>query len=187
MSQSIPKRLGKYRILAEIGQGGFATVYKAEDTTLGRVVALKVLDPLLLREPSFMERFRLEARTAASLYHPNIVAIHEMGESEGAFYLSMQYVGGPSLNERLTGDPLPLSEVASIVGDIASALDYAHEQGLVHRDVKTSNIVIDSKGRGYLSDFGIVKALEGTQIMTSRGGILGTPEYMSPGKRTHDP
>jgi serine/threonine protein kinase len=180
MPQSTPRQLGKYKILEEIGRGGFATVYKAEDATLGRTVALKVLDPLLLRDPTFMERFRLEARTAANLYHPNIVAIHEMGESEGSFYLAMQYVDGPHLNERLSGEALPLREMAAIVAGVASALDYAHGQGLVHRDVKPSNILLDRSGRAYLSDFGIVKALENTQVMTSRGGILGTPEYMSP-------
>lgn len=171
--------LGKYQILEEIGRGGFATVYRARDPVLGREVALKVLDPLLVRDPSLVERFKHEAQTAAVLQHPNLVTIFDLGEAEGRMYIVAELLSGGDLRQRLAKGRLPLPDLVTVVEQIGAALDYAHEQGMVHRDVKPSNILFDARGRAKLSDFGIVKAVSGTQITTT-GVALGTPEYMAP-------
>lgn len=174
------KRVGKYQILEEIGRGGMAVVYKALDTTLDRVVALKVLAPHLAWEPGFIVRFRREAKTAANLEHPNVVTIYEIGEAEGSHYIAMQYIEGHTLKDIVDREgALPLSTVVNLVDQLASALDYAHAQGVVHRDVKPSNVIVDAKGHVTLTDFGIVKAADGTRL-TKTGATLGTPEYMSP-------
>lgn len=180
MADKAPHKLGKYQILEEIGRGGFGAVYKAVDTTLERTVALKVLAPHLLWEPSFAERFRQEARTAANLRHPNIVVIYEVGEAEGSLFLAMEHLQGRTLGALIEErGQLALPEVARTTEQIASALDYAHARGLIHRDVKPSNIIVDEAGRVTLTDFGLVRAADGTQFTTT-GHIMGTPEYMAP-------
>jgi serine/threonine protein kinase len=175
------KRLGKYEILEEIGRGGFAVVYKARDTTLNRIVALKVLHPQLTIDPKFVQRFHQEARTAAGLHHFHIVTIYEVGEEAGQHYLAMAFLPGRTLDQRLiaTHGPLPVELAISIVEQIADALDTIHQQGLVHRDVKPANIMVDGQGQATLLDFGIVRAAEGTRLTTTMA-ILGTPEYMAP-------
>lgn len=180
MKTIMGKRLGKYQILGEIGRGGMAVVYKALDTTLDRVVALKVLAPHLTWEPGFIARFRREAKTAANLNHPNIVTIYEIGQAEDSHYIAMQYIAGPTLKEIIDREgALPVATAVNIVNQLASALDYAHSQGVVHRDIKPSNVIVDAKGHVTLTDFGIVKAADGTRLTTT-GATLGTPEYMSP-------
>jgi formylglycine-generating enzyme required for sulfatase activity len=174
-----PKRLGKYEILEEIGRGGFAVVYRAHDTELDRVVALKVLHPQLTTDPKFIQRFYQEARTAAGLRHPHIVTIHDVGEEAGQHYLAMAFLPGRTLDKRLAEGPLPAEEAISIVEQVGSALDAIHEQGLVHRDVKPGNITVDDAGQATLLDFGIVRAAEGTRLTTTMA-VLGTPEYMAP-------
>ena len=172
---------GKYKILEEIGHGGFATVYKAADTTLDREVALKVLDPLLTRDPTFAVRFQQEAKVTARLFHPNIAALFEVGKSEGRLFIAMQYIPGRNLRDLAQEKGLlPLDQIASIIQQIGAALDYAHAHGAIHRDVKPSNIIVDPGGHATLTDFGIVKALEATTIQTTSGAILGTPSYSSP-------
>ena len=174
------RSLGKYQILEEIGRGGFATVYKALDTTLDRVVALKVLAPHLTWDTTFVARFKQEARAAANLHHPNIVIIYEVGEIEGVHYIAMEYLAGRSLSDVLDEEgALALPEVVSIVEQLASALDYTHASDLVHRDIKPSNIIVSEIGHVTLTDFGIVRAAAGTRL-TATGTIMGTPEYMSP-------
>ncbi len=179
-TDSIPKRLGKYEIIGEIGRGGFAAVYEAVDTTLDRTVALKALAPHLLWDPSFLERFQQEAKLAANLKHPNIVVIYEFGTLEGVVYIAMEYLGGQNLAGlvRKEGalDPLRILKITS---HVASALDYAHSQGLVHRDIKPSNIMIGAGDHVTVTDFGIAKAAAATALTTT-GKIFGTPEYMSP-------
>jgi serine/threonine protein kinase len=174
-------KLGKYEILEEIGRGGFAVVYKARDTSLDRVVALKVLHPQLTIDPKFVQRFHQEAQAAARLHHPHIVTIHEVGEEAGQHYLAMTFLPGRALDERLavTKGPLPVELAISIAEQIADALNTIHQQGLVHRDVKPANIMVDNKGQATLLDFGIVRAAEGTRLTTTMA-ILGTPEYMAP-------
>ena len=173
--------IGKYRIIEERGRGGFATVYKALDTTLDREVALKVLDPLLTRDHTFIARFQQEARMTARLFHPNIAALLEVGQAEGRYFLAMQYIPGRDLRVRIQErGPLSLDEIASLLQQVGAALDYAHSRGAIHRDVKPSNIIVDENGHATLTDFGIVKALEATTIQTTGGAILGTPSYASP-------
>jgi len=174
-----PKRIGKYEILKEIGRGGFAAVYRARDTELDRVVALKVLYPQLTPDPKFIQRFHQEARVAAGLNHPHIVTIHEVGEEGEQYYLAMTFLPGRTLDKRLAEGPLPLEEAVSIVEQVAGALDAIHGQGLVHRDVKPGNIMVDDVGQATLLDFGIVRAAEGTRLTTTMV-VLGTPEYMAP-------
>jgi len=172
--------LGKYEILGEIGRGGFGAVYEALDTTLKRRVVLKILAPHLVWHPEFVERFRREAQIPASLRHPNIVVIHEIGEEQGQHYIAMEYLPGRPLDRMIAeGGGLPLAQVLSIAEQVASALDYAHERALIHRDVKPSNIIVDERGRAVLTDFGLVRAAE-TSGLSTTGQTIGTPEYMSP-------
>jgi len=180
MKSSIPQTLGKYKIVEEIGRGGFATVYKAIDTTLNRTVALKVMAAPPPGDPTFLERFWREARTAANLKHPNIVAIYEVAEIEGRYCLAMEFLPGRTLAEVLQEDgPLSPRQVAEIARQLASALDYAHARGFVHRDIKPSNIMVDDEEHVTLTDFGTVKPAEGTRL-TAPWMSIGTPEYMSP-------
>jgi formylglycine-generating enzyme required for sulfatase activity/predicted Ser/Thr protein kinase len=180
MTDSVLKKLGKYEIIEEVGRGGFAAVYKAVDTTLDRTVALKVLAPHLLWDPTFVQRFQREAKVAANLDHSNIVTIHEVGQLEGVYFIAMQFLEGRTLSQLLEAEgPLPVSQVQAIVEKVASALDYAHARGFVHRDIKPSNVIVADDGRATLTDFGLVKAGEGTKLSTT-GVIFGTPEYMSP-------
>jgi Tol biopolymer transport system component/predicted Ser/Thr protein kinase len=172
--------LGAYRIQSELGRGGMAVVYKAYQPALERYVAIKVLPQELTFDDEFVQRFLREARAAAKLNHPGIVTIHDVGQADGTYFIVMEYVEGPSLTDLLRRQgALPPQRVVQIVSQVASALDYAHRHGFVHRDVKPSNILLDSEGRAKLTDFGIVKAAEGTRL-TQTGTLLGTPEYMSP-------
>jgi eukaryotic-like serine/threonine-protein kinase len=175
---------GAYRIVEVLGQGGFGTVYKAHQASLDRLVAIKVLREDYVRSAADMERFRREARAAARLGgHPNIVTIYDYGEHGGLAYLVLEYIDGPTLQARLR-EPLAPAEVVPIVRAVASALDHAHSQGLVHRDVKPSNIMLARDGRVVLTDFGIVKLLDRDGPATLAGpattGALGTPGYMAP-------
>jgi eukaryotic-like serine/threonine-protein kinase len=175
-----PERFGKYEILAALGRGGFGTVYRVRNADLDRVEALKVLHPQLLVDPSFIERFRREARAAAGLKHPHIVTIYEVGEAEGQHYLSMEYLPGPSVSALIERDgPLPPARAGQILADVADALDYAHSRGLVHRDIKPSNVILDENGRAKLTDFGLAKAVHDS-TMLSATQLIGTPAYMAP-------
>jgi formylglycine-generating enzyme required for sulfatase activity/tRNA A-37 threonylcarbamoyl transferase component Bud32 len=172
--------VGKYEIIEEIGRGGFAVVYKALDTSLDRIVALKVLKPHYLDEPDFVARFQQEARSAAKLFHPHIVTIFEVGEVEGSHFIAMRFLGGQPLSVMIKQQGrLQLDQATSIVEQIGSALDDIHSQNLVHRDVKPSNIIVSNDGQATLTDFGIVRAADGTRYTTT-GASMGTPEYMSP-------
>jgi serine/threonine protein kinase len=175
----VGKRLGKYQIVEEKGRGGMALVYKAFDTELQRTVALKILPEYFRHDPKLVRRFKREVTHAAKLHHPNIIPIYDVDEREGVLYFAMQYVEHTLyqiLRERGT---LSALETADIIKQMASALDHAHSSGYVHRDVKPSNILISKTGRPILSDFGIVKAADGTTL-TETGTMIGTPEYMSP-------
>jgi serine/threonine-protein kinase len=176
--------LGKYEITGELGRGGFATVYKARDTELDRLVALKVLHPYWSEDPSFVARFRQEARTAARLRHPNIVTIHDAGEIDGQLYIAMECLIGRTLRELLAAEgALTLEQALAILEQLAQALDYAHRQGVVHRDVKPGNVMVGETAdhvRVTLTDFGLVKAMSASTALTSQGTLLGSPEYMAP-------
>ncbi len=173
-------RLGKYEIRSEIGRGGAAIVYRAYDPDLNRDVAIKVLSPLLAQNQAVVERFRREARSAALLDHPNIVTIHDVGKDGDWHYIVMHLLEGETLTEIIRHRaPLPPEEVLSILHPLAQALDYAHSRGVVHRDVKPSNIIVSPTGHVTMTDFGIALAAHEKRI-TATGAIVGTPDYMSP-------
>lgn len=182
MLNLVGRRFERYKILAEIGRGGMARVFRATDTILGRSVALKVLAPQLASDPEFSARFRREGKIVAALQHPHIVTLFDVGESEGIQYLAMEFIDGRSMyaviRER---GALPGEIVAVVIRAVASALDYAHGRGAVHRDIKPQNILIDQNGRILLTDFGIsVSADDESGRLTKTGLFMGTPEYMSP-------
>lgn len=178
--------LGNYRVIATLGQGGMARVYRAYQENLDREVAIKVLPPWYAADRNFVERFQLEARLVARLAHPNIVTVHDASEAEGHLYIVMQLVDGGTLKQRLDqlqtqGQPMQPSEVIAVFVPLADALAYAHEQGIIHRDIKPVNVLMDRSRRPILSDFGIAKVLASTRDNLTRPGAgVGTPEYMSP-------
>jgi len=179
--------LGPYRILEQIGLGGMATVYKAYQSGMDRLVALKVLPEHYARDPLFVQRFRQEAHVIAQLEHRNIVPVYDFGEQDGTTYLVMRYLQAGTVKDILAHGPLPLPDAARIVADVAAGLDYAHAQGIIHRDVKPSNILVDKQGHAYLTDFGLAKVLESTVELTSSGSLLGTPAYMAPEQTLGNP
>ncbi|MBN1889547.1 MAG: PD40 domain-containing protein [Thermoflexales bacterium] len=179
MSDPLSK-LGKYQVLEEIGRGGMGAVYKGYDPQLDRPVAIKLLAPHLAWEREFVERFLREARAAARLRHPNIIGIHDVGQDGDTYYFVMDFLPGPSLKQLVTqkGRLLP-AEAMPILRQLAGALDYAHQQGLIHRDVKPANVIFDARGQAVLTDFGIAKATQETGL-TATGKSIGSPHYMAP-------
>ena len=172
---------GQYRILRVLGSGGMGAVYLARDLTLEREVAIKVIQPAST-SPGTYERFRREAKTAAKLSHPNIVPLHAFGEIDGMPYFVMGFVRGETLAERLRRDgKLPEDEARRVMAEVADALDHAHREGVVHRDVKPENVLLeDATGRAFLTDFGIAKSTTHGETLTQQGSLVGTPHFMSP-------
>src|SRR5690242_4542006 len=173
--------LGEYEILAELGHGGMATVYLAHDLALDRKVAIKVLAPaLLLMGEGMVERFKREARTAAALSHPHIIPIYAVKDSEHILYFVMKYVQGRALDAVIHDvGPLPIAMVQTILAQVGDALGYAHRHGVIHRDIKSANIMLDEDGWAVVTDFGIAKVVQ-AQGLTVTGVTVGTPTYMSP-------
>src|SRR5262249_53729586 len=177
-------------VTALLGKGGMGEVYRAHDTKLGRDVALKVLAREVVDQPEYRERLLSEARAAASLNHPNICTIHEIGEAEGEAYIAMELVEGQTLSMRLADGPVPVQDVHRYGLQLADALSHAHNRAIVHRDVKSSNVVITHEGRIKLLDFGLAKRFSGEELsdattraettFTQSGTILGTLAYMAP-------
>ncbi len=168
----------RYTLEAELGRGGMGVVYRARDISLKRAVAVKVLPPEFTMDEQFLRRFKNEVLNVARLDHPNIVQVYDVGQDGNTHYYVMQLVEGSDLHvEVLRRGRFSLEEAVGIVAQVASALDYAHEQGIVHRDIKPDNILLDRKGQARVVDFGIAKSVEGTRMT---GGMIGTPEYMSP-------
>ncbi len=173
------RTLGHYQLLERIGQGGMATVYKAYQPSLDRYVAVKVLPPYLAYDPTFAVRFQREARAIARLNHPNILPVYDSGQEGDLSYIVMRYVEAGTLRERL-GKPLDLKTVLEIISQVGEALDYAHQEGVIHRDVKPSNVLMDRGKWALLSDFGVAKMVEASVQLTKTGVGVGTPAYMSP-------
>ena len=173
--------LGEYEVLAELGRGGMATVYLAHDLALDRKVAIKVLAPaLLLMGEGMVERFKREARTAAALSHPHIIPIYAVKESEHVLYFIMKYVQGRALDTVIRDvGTLPIPMVQTILAQVGDALGYAHRHGVIHRDIKSANIMLDEDGRAVVTDFGIAKVVQ-AEGLTMTGVTVGTPTYMSP-------
>ncbi len=179
----LPARIGRYEVEALLGQGGMGAVYRARDPELDRTVAVKTVSPILLSSDElrreYLERFRREARAAGRLSHPNIVSVYDLGVDGDTVFFVMEYVPGVSLETILKENPvLPVSQASSIVEQVASGLEEAHRQGIVHRDVKPANVFIDERGRVKVGDFGIAR-VEGSEL-TQAGVGLGTPGYSAP-------
>jgi WD40 repeat protein/tRNA A-37 threonylcarbamoyl transferase component Bud32 len=171
---------GEYELIEEVARGGMGVVYKARQSTLGRIVALKMILAGQLANDQQIQRFRLEAQAAARLDHPGIVPIYEIGEHEGHHYFTMAFVEGESLATRVAAGPLPPRLAAQFVRTISEAVDYAHQQGVVHRDLKPANVLVDRLGQPRVTDFGLAKQMQSDPGLTGTGQILGTPSYMPP-------
>ena len=185
------QRLGKYQVDALVGRGAMGEVYRAHHTILGREVAIKTIYPHLAEDELFFDRFQREARLAASLRHPNIVQLLDFDVENGIPYMVMEFIPGPNLKERLgklnaVGEHMRMPELLSILEGVASALDYAHSKGMVHRDIKSSNILCTNSGDPVLADFGLARLQEGTQV-TATGAVMGTPAYLSPEQGRGEP
>jgi len=175
-----PKSLGDYELLEEIGRGSQGNVYRARQKSLNRTVALKVIRSGRWTTQAHLKRFRLEAETAASLDNSNIVPIYEVGEHDGCCYFSMRLVEGGPLDEISKREPMPIRRAAELIARLARAVHYAHQRGILHRDIKPGNILIDVKGEPHLTDFGLARLVEAESTVTRTLDTLGTPSYMAP-------
>ena len=173
-------QLGHYKIVSQLGRGGMASVYKAEQTGLGRLVALKILQPSLAADEVIVQRFQQEARIAANLHHAHIVTIYDVGEVEGTYYIAMRYIEGENLGQMLRREgPLSPTRALGVLEQVAEALDFAHSRTILHRDIKPANVMVEPGDVLTLTDFGIARAGEASHLTATRM-VIGTPEYMSP-------
>ena len=173
-------QLGPYRIISPVGEGGMAAVYRAYQPSFDRMVAIKVLPPQLALQPEFVARFNREARVIAKLVHPHILPVHDFGHAQGYTYLVMPFIQGCTLAQLISGGPLPLPRLITILTQLADALDYAHAHGVVHRDIKPGNVLMDQSGHCLLTDFGLAQVVQEATRFTRPGEAIGTPAYMSP-------
>src|SRR5437660_460265 len=172
--------LGDYELLEEIGRGGQGVVFRARQKSLNRTVALKVIGLGQWASKVHVKRFRLEAEAAARLDHPCIVPIYEVGEREGSCYFSMKFVEGGQLDEAVRRTPMSIRQAAELIVKVARIVHYAHEHGILHRDIKPGNILLDQKGEPHLTDFGLARLVESESSVTQTLDVLGTPSYMAP-------
>ena len=182
----IGRTISHYRITEKLGQGGMGVVYKAEDLHLGRPAALKFLSPAYLEDDEQKARFIKEARAAAALDHPNICAIYEAGEQDGLIFLAMAYVEGETIAEKIRSGPLDQAQAVDLATQVADGLEEVHQNNFVHRDIKSSNVMVTNKGQVKILDFGIAKDLASADSDKTRQ-VLGTPAYMSPEQTSEEP
>jgi len=180
MVNIIGQRLGQYEILAQIGKGGMATVYRAHQSSFNRDVAIKIIKNDLGNQEEFVARFRREAQLIATLAHPHILKVFDYGREDEIVYLVMELMTGGSLANFICRGPLPFNVIARLLDQITEALDYAHEQGVVHRDMKPQNVLLDTRGNAFITDFGIAKMVGERTMLTQSGAVMGTPAYMAP-------
>ena len=180
--QSVPMlgELGDYELLEEIGRGGQGVVFRARQKSLNRTVALKVISLGQWASKAHLKRFRREAEAAASLDHPCIVPIYEVDERDGSCYFSMKFVEGGQLDEVTRREPMPIRRAVELIAKVARTVHYAHEHGILHRDIKPGNILLDAKGEPHLTDFGLARLVESESSVTHTLDVLGTPSYMAP-------
>ena len=183
VNSSVIRYFGEYELIHEIARGGMGVVYKARQTKLNRIVALKMILSGSFANDAQVQRFQAEAEAAANLDHPGIVPVFEIGHHEGQHYFSMAYIPGQSLKETIAESPLNPRDAAEIVSKIASAIGYAHDQGVIHRDLKPANVMIDETGVPKITDFGLAKSSRSSDL-TASGQIMGTPNYMAPEQAT---
>lgn len=184
---SVDINIPGYRILRPIGEGGMASVFLAVQESLDREVALKVMSPVLAANTEFASRFLTEGKITAKLQHPNLVTVYDIGSHAGVYYLAAEYIPAGTLKERIAEGGLSVAQILDIATDIAHGLDFAHEKGFVHRDVKPGNVLFRKDGRVVLADFGIAKAMDGSNSSTVAGASIGTPDYMSPEQARGEP
>jgi serine/threonine protein kinase len=180
MQELIGRTLGQYQVIEQIGQGGMATVFRAFQPSLERDVAIKIMPPYYINQPGFQERFVREAKAVARLEHPHILPVHDFGQADGYTYIVMKYVPSGTLKDLITDGPMSLSQTVEIIDQIAGALDCAHAQGIIHRDVKPTNILMDQSDWVLLTDFGLARMTEASVQLTGSGVGVGTPAYMAP-------
>src|SRR6478735_2990201 len=176
--------LGDYELLEEVGRGGQGVVFRARQKSLNRTVALKVISLGQWASKAHLKRFRLEAEAAARLEHPGIVPIHEVGERDGSCYFSIKFVEGGQLDEVVRRSPMSIRQAAELIVKVARTVHYAHQHGILHRDIKPGNILLDQKGESHLTDFGLARLVETESTMTRTLEVLGTPSYMAPEQAT---
>src|SRR5437868_2631345 len=172
--------LGDYELLEEVGRGGQGVVFRARQKSLNRTVALKVISLGQWASKAHLKRFRLEAEAAARLEHPGIVPIHEVGERDGSCYFSMKFIEGGQLDEVARRGPMPIRRAVELIAKVAHTVHYAHEHGILHRDIKPGNILLDAKGEPHLTDFRLARLVESESTVTRTLEVLGTPSYMAP-------
>ena len=180
MAFTTGENVGSYRVMEKLGRGGMATVYKAYHANLDRYVALKVLHPAFLEDPNFLARFQREARLVAKLEHPNIVPVYDFAEHDEQPYLVMKYIEGETLKAYLNRGRLSVEQIWNVVESVGAGLGHAHKEGILHRDVKPSNVIVANDGKIYLADFGLARIAQSGESTLSSDMIMGTPQYISP-------
>src|SRR6478672_1113218 len=172
--------LGDYELLEEVGRGGQGVVFRARQKSLDRTVALKIINLGQWASKAHLKRFRLEAEAAARLEHPGIVPIHEVGERDGQCYFSMKFIEGGQLDEVIKREPMSIRQAVELIAKVTRTVHYAHEHGILHRDIKPGNILLDQKGEPHVTDFGLARLVETESTVTRTMEVLGTPSYMAP-------